>query len=116
MQGKPTSADSVTLVKQNPMSIIPNLDALGAGDIVRAGNTNLDGGWDAVPSFREISWALAPLPVADTLSITDTYRHLALAAVESLHDLHCDYRKLQAANARLLVEFRDVRASRLAAA
>lgn len=77
---------------------------------------DLDGGWDAVPSFREISWALAPLPVADTLSITDTYRHLALAAVESLHDLHCDYRKLQAANARLLVEFRDVRASRLAAA
>lgn len=97
-------------------SIVPE-PALGSAEHdAPTDNTRTDGGWDAVPSFREIRWILAPLPAADTLSTTDAYRHLAQAAVESLHELHGDHRKLQASNARLLTEFRDVRASRSEAA
>ena len=98
------------------MSIIPNFGAPAIGDIVPAGSTKTDGGWRAVPAANEIRWTLAPLPAADTLSITDTYRHLALAAVQSLYDLHRDHKQLQAANVRLLAEFRAARALRSKAA
>jgi len=75
-----------------------------------------DDGWRAVPTANEIRWALAPLPAADVLATTDTYRHLALAAVHALRELHRDHRQLQATNVRLLTEFREARVSRLAAA
>jgi len=128
LQGKPTSADSITLVKQNPMSIIPNLDALAAGDIVRAGNTKTDGGWDAVPSFREIRWTPEPMPAADVLSMSDedvmlaalvesdAYRNLSLSGVNALHHLHQDHRRVLLAHERLLAEFRHLRTSKAVAA